>query len=157
MKALQENGINARSYTGKNAGVRDQSRKDFQDGKIDVLVCTKAAERGLTLHKASAIVHYDIPWTLERIIQRTGRGIRIGSTNDTVDIIFLVMGGTVEERIAQHLTELGIASTMVLDNSRGVDLSKTDTVSAMGGLLTGIGARSDKKSLQDFGKKFLGI
>jgi len=157
VKALQDNGINAKPYTGQNTKTRDVSRKEFQDGKIDVLVCTKAAERGLTLHKASTIVHYDLPWTLEKIIQRTGRGIRIGSEHEMVDIIFLVMQGTIEERIALRLMELGIASTMILDNSRGIDVTKTETTSAMGGLLVSMGAKSDKKSLRSFGKEFLGV
>jgi SNF2 family DNA or RNA helicase len=155
VKALQDNGINAKAYTGKNGATRDRARKEFQEGKLDVLICTQAGERGLTLHKASAIYHYDLPWTLEKIIQRTGRGIRIGSENETVEIVFLVMEGTVEQRMASHLVELGVSASLVLDNARGIDVKKTDTANAMGGLITVMSSKSDNKNLIAFGKMLL--
>lgn len=157
VKALQENGINAAAFTGKNAKTRDASRKLFQEGKLDVLVCTQAGERGLTLHKASAVYHYDIPWTLEKIIQRTGRSIRIGSENKTVDIVFMVMKNTIEQRMANNLVELGVASTLIMDKSRGVDVKKTETMSALGGLMSAMTKTSDNKNLIKFGKEILNV
>jgi superfamily II DNA or RNA helicase len=155
VQVLQDNGINAKAYTGKNGTTRDRARKEFQEGQLDVLVCTQAGERGLTLHKAAAIYHYDLPWTLEKIIQRTGRGIRIGSENKTCEIVFLVMEGTVEQRMASRLVQLGVSSSLVLDNSRGIDLKQTDTANAMGGLITVMSSKSDSKNLIDFGKMLL--
>lgn len=156
-QALQDNGINAKSYTGKNGAVRDRSRKEFQDGKVDVLVCTRAAERGLTLHKASAIYHYDLPWTLEKIIQRTGRTIRIGSENASVDVVFMIMEGTIEQRMANHLVELGMSASLVMDNSRGIELKNTETASAMGGLMAAMSKTSKNNNVVEFGKLLLGI
>lgn len=156
VKALQDNGINAKAYTGKNGSTRDRARKEFQDGKLDVLVCTQAAERGLTLHRAAAIYHYDLPWTLEKIIQRTGRGVRIGSKNEVVDVVFMVMEGTVEQRIANHLVNLGMSASLVLDYSRGVELKNTETATAMAGLMTTMAKKGDNQNLKDFGKILLG-
>lgn len=157
VKTLQENGINAAAFTGKNARVRDTARKQFQEGKLDVLVCTQAGERGLTLHKASAVYHYDIPWTLEKIIQRTGRSIRIGSENEHVDIVFMVMKNTIEQRMADNLVELGVASTLIMDSSRGVDVKGTETMSALGGLMSAMTKTSDNKNLIKFGKEILNV
>ncbi len=157
VEALQNNGINAKAYTGANPTTRDRARKEFQAGDLDILVCTKAAERGLTLHKASAIVHYDLPWTLERIIQRTGRGIRIGSTNDIVEIIYLIMEGTIEQRMAENLVGLGMSASLILDHSRGVELKKTETAIAMSGLMTTMAKVSDNKNLVRFGEILLGL
>lgn len=156
VQALQENGINAQAYTGKNGSTRDRARKDFQDGKVDVLVCTKAAERGLTLHKASAIYHYDLPWVPDEIIQRTGRGVRIGSQNENVEVVFLVMKDTIEYRIAGRLSELGMSASLILDHSRGVDVKKTEMATAMGGLMTAMASGSNNKNLSHFAE-LLGI
>lgn len=156
VQALQDNGINAQAYTGKNGATRDRARKDFQDGKVDVLVCTKAAERGLTLHKASAIYHYDLPWVPDEVIQRTGRGVRIGSENANVDVVFLVMKDTIEYRIAGRLSELGMSASLILDHSRGVDVKKTEMATAMGGLMTAMASGSNNKNLSHFAE-LLGI
>lgn len=157
VEALVENGFNAKAYTGKNGAVRDRARKEFQDGTLDIMVCTKVAERGLTLHKAAVLYHYDLPWTLEKIIQRTGRSIRIGSENETVTIVFMVMKGTVEQRMATQLVTAGMTASLVMDKSRGVDVSKTETASAMSGLMTTMAGKSDNKNLQKFGKMLLGV
>lgn len=156
VESLQENGINAKAYTGKNGRMRDRARKEFQEGTLDVLVCTKAAERGLTLHKAAAIYHYDLPWTLEAIIQRTGRSIRIGSENPVVDIVFMVMEGTIEQEIAERLLRLGITSSLILDNSRGKDLKETETMGAMSGLVSTLSKKSEDKNIVAFGELLFG-
>jgi len=157
VEALEAIGIKAKAYTGKNGSVRDRARKEFQDGDLDVLVCTKAGNRGLTLHKAAAIYHYDLPWTLENIIQRTGRAVRIGSENPEVDIVFLIMSGTVEHRMANHLVTQGISASLVMDHSRGADLKQTETATAMSGLISAMAKKSDDKSVVEFGKLLLGV
>lgn len=157
VRALQDNGINAQAYTGKNGATRDRARQDFQAGNLDILVCTQAAERGLTLHKAAAIYHYDLPWTLEKIIQRTGRGVRIGSKNAHIDIVFMIMAGTIEERMANHLVEQGMSASLVMDYSRGVALKNTETAMAMSGLMTSMAKGSDNKNLIRFGELLLGV
>lgn len=155
-ETLNDNGINAKPFTGKNGTVRDRYRKEFQNGEIDVLVCSKVAYRGITLHKASTLIHYDIPYTQEQIIQRTGRAVRIGSDNKNVDIIFFVMKGTVEERVAHNVVEASVKASLVLDKSRGANLSTTDTGNALKGLISTISKTSDNKNLKEFGAMLLG-
>lgn len=157
-KALTEAGIKAKAFTGKNAQTRDTARVEFQNGELDVLVSTKAGTRGLTLHRATAIFHYDIPYTLEEVIQRTGRGVRIGSQNKDIDVVFMIMADTIEHRVAEHIVEQGITASLVLDGARGRDLAKTETASTISGLL---GAATSfntgkNKNVLDFGK-ILGI
>lgn len=157
-QALVDAGIKAKSFTGKNAKTRDAARVEFQNGELDVLVSTKAGTRGLTLHRASAIYHYDIPYTLEEVIQRTGRGVRIGSQNKDLDVVFMIMEDTIEHKVAESIVEQGITASLVLDGSRGRDLSKTETASTISGLL---GAATSfttgkNKNVLDFGK-ILGI
>lgn len=150
--ALEENGIRAGAFTGKNLTKREKHRKDFQEGNLDVLVCTKAGERGLTLHKASAIYHYDMPWTIERLTQRIGRALRVGSENQEVEIYFMLLGGTVEERVAAQVLSQGTSASMILDASRGVDVSKTGLGSTMAGLMSTTASLSSRKGALEFGK-----
>lgn len=151
VKSLEENGIRAGAFTGKNRTTRDRNRKDFQDGKLDVLVLSKAGERGLTLHRAAAVYHYDLPWTVERLVQRMGRAIRVGSYSDKVENFFLILEGTVEERVAEQILKQGTSASMILDASRGVDVGKTGLGNAMTGLL-GVRQLADKKGALEFGK-----
>lgn len=148
-EVLEENGIRAKTYLGDNGATRDRSRIAFQNGDIDVLICSKAGERGLTLHRASVIINFDLPWVLERIIQRAGRGIRLGSKNAQVEVEYLVMQDTLEQVIAEHLVELAASSLFVLDQSRGVDVKKTETAQAVTGLVAAFGNKASREDLQE--------
>lgn len=149
---LEENGIRASTYSGTNTNTRDRARIRFQNGDLDVLICTKAGERGLTLHRASVIINFDLPWVLERVIQRAGRGIRLGSKNSTVEVEYLVVKDTLEQAIAEHIVELAASSLFVLDKARGVDVTQTETAQAVSGLVAAFGnkaSRDDLKELRD--------
>lgn len=153
VKSLEDNGISAAVFTGgSNNAQKDRNRRAFQNGDIDVLVCTKAAERGLTLHRASAVYHYDIPWTIERLLQRMGRALRVGATNSEVEIYFMILEGTVEERVASQVLSQGTSASMILDASRGVDISKTGLGNTMSGLMSASKTLASRKGALEFGK-----
>lgn len=159
---LHDAGISAGAFTGKNLSQRDRNRIAFQGGELDVLVATSAGTRGLTLTAATAVIHYDLPWTIEQVIQRTGRIVRFGSAHSSVDIVFYVLQGTIEERIAKHLIENGEAATMVLDVARGSTGSGGGVMQALGGLIKQgkVPARKGGKSVKgavEFGQVVLGI
>lgn len=152
---LENIGISAAPFTGKNQSSRDKHRIDFQAGNIDVLVATSAGTRGLTLTAATTVIHYDLPWTIEQVIQRTGRIIRFGSVHENVDVVFYVLEGTIEERIALHLAENGRAASLVLDVARGASKEGSGTAHALGGLLTGrVKPKLDKNGKPIAPKKF---
>ena len=110
----------------------------FQRGDLDVLVCTSSGERGLNLQQATTIVHYDLPWTPKGVIQRTGRAMRIKSQNSKVTVVFPLMEGTIEERVAAMVVTRAVEAMRALDVSRGVDASKTEMGQALGGLVTAL-------------------
>ena len=152
VQSLEDNGIRAGAFTGKNLVKRERNRTAFQNGELDVLVCTKAGERGLTLHKASAVYHYDMPWTIERLQQRIGRALRVGSENAEVEVFFMILEDTVEERVAKQVLSQGTAASMILDASRGVDVSKTALGSTMAGLMSTSKSLASRKGALEFGK-----
>lgn len=68
------------------------------DDEIDVLVATDVLSEGQNLQDCHAIVNYDLPWAIIRLIQRAGRIDRIGQQSDKV-YIYLVSHEKIEQQI----------------------------------------------------------
>lgn len=58
-----------------------------QGGEIDLLIATDCISEGQNLQDCDYLVNYDIHWNPVRIIQRFGRIDRIGSPNETVQLV----------------------------------------------------------------------
>ena len=59
---------------------------DVQD-EIDILIATDCISEGQNLQDCDYLVNYDIHWNPVRIIQRFGRIDRIGSKNDSIQLV----------------------------------------------------------------------
>lgn len=64
--------------------LREKSVDQLRDGKIDILVATDVAARGLDVERISLVVNYDIPHDTESYVHRIGRTGRAGRTGDAV-------------------------------------------------------------------------
>lgn len=78
VERLSENliarGFKAESIHGdKNHSKRQQALKLFRDNKIQVLVATDVAARGLDIPDVSHVINYDIPAVYEDYVHRIGR------------------------------------------------------------------------------------
>ena len=51
------------------------------------LIVTDVAAEGLDLQRAGRVVHYDLPWTPMRLLQREGRSVRYGSRYAEVEVV----------------------------------------------------------------------
>lgn len=58
-----------------------------QDEEIDILIATDCISEGQNLQDCDYLINYDIHWNPVRIIQRFGRIDRIGSQNDTIQLV----------------------------------------------------------------------
>ena len=58
-----------------------------EPGEIDVLIGTDCISEGQNLQDCDYLINYDIHWNPVRIIQRFGRIDRIGSKNDTIQLV----------------------------------------------------------------------
>ena len=75
------------SYTGSStmilkAAIEDSfnpKQKDRDNDQFDVLVTTDVLAEGINLHRANALINYDLPWNPTRIMQRVGRINRVGT------------------------------------------------------------------------------
>ncbi|MGV8804252.1 MAG: helicase-related protein [Polaromonas sp.] len=58
-----------------------------KDGEIDILIATDCISEGQNLQDCALLINYDIHWNPVRIIQRFGRIDRIGSLNDSIQLV----------------------------------------------------------------------
>jgi ATP-dependent DNA helicase RecQ len=84
-EALRWSGLSADAY---HAGLDDHERlrvqNDFADGKASVVCATNAFGMGIDRPDVEAVVHYEIPGSLEAYYQEIGRGGRDGRAADAV-------------------------------------------------------------------------
>lgn len=66
---------------------KELSEKGRKEGEIDILFATDCISEGQNLQDCDCLVNYDIHWNPVRIIQRFGRIDRLGSTNETIQLI----------------------------------------------------------------------
>lgn len=75
---------------------REDAKRIFRTGEIDILLCTDAAAEGLNFQFCGALVNYDAPWNPMRVEQRIGRIDRLGQRYDRVRIVNMLYEDTVE-------------------------------------------------------------
>ncbi|HET8795814.1 MAG TPA: helicase-related protein, partial [Arthrobacter sp.] len=63
---------------------REKTIEALREGKIDVLVATDVAARGLDVERISLVVNYDIPHDTESYVHRIGRTGRAGRAGDAI-------------------------------------------------------------------------
>ncbi len=63
---------------------REQTVEKLKNGKLDIVVATDVAARGLDVQRISHVINYDIPSDVEAYIHRIGRTGRAGRTGDAI-------------------------------------------------------------------------
>lgn len=59
----------------------------FKDEKIEILIATDVAARGLDIKEVKFVVNFDLPQQLEFYVHRIGRTARAGKTGEVINII----------------------------------------------------------------------
>src|SRR5690606_40226889 len=73
-KALKNDKIEAAViHSEKTQGSRRRALQDFKDGKLQVLVATEVAARGLDIQGLDFVVNLDLPFFTEDYVHRVGR------------------------------------------------------------------------------------
>ena len=68
-------------HAGLSSYDRDKTQKEFQEGRVCVLVATVAFGMGLNVANVRAVIHYDAPFSLESYAQEVGRAGRDGRSS----------------------------------------------------------------------------
>ena len=93
---------------------RDDVKRNFREGKADVLLCTDAASEGLNFQFCGSLINYDVPWNPMRVEQRIGRIDRLGQKFDIIQIVNLHYEDTVETDVYMSLRErIGLFESVV--------------------------------------------
>lgn len=78
---LRAAGVPAQAIHGDlRQGQRDRVMGDFKAGRLDFLVATNVAARGLDIPDIEHVINYDVPQNAEEYIHRIGRTARAGKS-----------------------------------------------------------------------------
>jgi len=97
---------------------RERIVENLRSGKIDVIVATDVAARGLDVQRISHVINYDFPFDSESYVHRIGRTGRAGRTGDA--ILFLT---TRERHLLRRIEQAtrGRIEPMELPSKRAIN------------------------------------
>ncbi len=85
---LRARGYSAAAINGDIAQVqRERTVNQLKSGKLDILVATDVAARGLDVERISHVVNFDIPTDTESYVHRIGRTGRAGRSGDAISFV----------------------------------------------------------------------
>ena len=85
---LRARGYSAAAINGDVPQVqRERTVGHLKDGKLDILVATDVAARGLDVERISHVVNFDIPTDTESYVHRIGRTGRAGRSGEAISFI----------------------------------------------------------------------
>lgn len=74
VKKLEQSGIKSAAIHGnKSQNMRQKALSDFKMGKLNVLVATDIAARGIDIDELSLVINFDLPNVAETYVHRIGR------------------------------------------------------------------------------------
>ncbi len=68
-------------------GAREQALRAFRNGKVDVLVCTDVAARGIDVEGVTHVVNYQSPEDEKTYLHRIGRTGRAGAKGTAITLV----------------------------------------------------------------------
>ncbi|GGH60856.1 ATP-dependent RNA helicase DeaD [Rothia aerolata] len=82
---LKARGYQAAAINGDiPQNLRERTVDSLRDGRIDILIATDVAARGLDVERISLVVNYDIPHDTESYVHRIGRTGRAGRDGEAI-------------------------------------------------------------------------
>jgi ATP-dependent RNA helicase DeaD len=119
--------LEARGYasTALNGDIQQRQREraieNLKKGKLDILVATDVAARGLDVDRISHVVNYDIPYDTEAYVHRIGRTGRAGRKGDA--ILFVAprekrLLHAIEKATRTKIEMMELPTTDIINNKR---------------------------------------
>ena len=117
--------------------LRERTVQQLKSGKLDILVATDVAARGLDVDRISHVINFDIPYDTEAYVHRIGRTGRAGRSGEA--ILFVApreqnMLRMIERATRQPITRMKLPSTEIINDQRIARFHQkiTDTLAAGG-------------------------
>ncbi len=92
-------------HGGRSQNQRDAALAAFVDGRVQALVATDVAARGIHVDDVSCVLHYDPPADAKDYVHRSGRTARAGAGGDVITFVTKDQ----RRRIIRLQHELGLA------------------------------------------------
>jgi len=119
---LEARGYAAAALSGDvPQNMRERTVERLKNGKLDILVATDVAARGLDVERISHVVNYDIPHDTEAYVHRIGRTGRAGRTGDAILLITpreKRMLHTIEKATRSKIEEIELPSVDRINDRR---------------------------------------
>ena len=119
---LQARGFSAGAINGDIVQAqRERTIQQLKDGKIDILVATDVAARGLDVDRISHVLNFDIPHDTEGYVHRVGRTGRAGRSGEA--ILFVTprekrLLQSIERATRQPIAEMQLPSVDAVNDQR---------------------------------------
>ena len=119
---LSARGYGAAAINGDIAqNQRERTINQFKKGKLDILIATDVAARGLDVQRISHVINYDIPYDTESYVHRIGRTCRAGREGEA--ILFVAprekrMLSSIERATRKKIEPMELPSTKVINEKR---------------------------------------
>jgi ATP-dependent RNA helicase DeaD len=82
---LEARGYSASALNGDmNQQLRERTIERLKNGKLDIVIATDVAARGIDVERVSHVVNYDIPYDSEAYVHRIGRTGRAGRSGKAI-------------------------------------------------------------------------
>jgi ATP-dependent RNA helicase DeaD len=119
---LQARGYAAAALNGDIAQKdRERTVDRLKNGKLDILIATDVAARGLDVQRISHVINYDIPYDTEAYVHRIGRTGRAGREGDA--ILFVAprerrLLNAIEKSTGKKIDLMELPSTEIINDQR---------------------------------------
>jgi ATP-dependent RNA helicase DeaD len=133
--------LEARGYSSSplngdmNQAAREKAIERVKKGKLDILVATDVAARGLDITRMSHVVNYDVPYDTESYVHRIGRTGRAGRKGEA--ILFIAprekrMLFAIEKATRQTISLMQLPSTEDVADKRVMEFKQqlSETIEA---------------------------
>jgi ATP-dependent RNA helicase DeaD len=134
---LEARGFAAAALNGDmEQRTREQTVQRLKDGKIDIVIATDVAARGLDVEHISHVLNYDIPYDSETYVHRIGRTGRAGRSGEA--ILFVSprernMLRIIERVTQQRIEEMRLPSIADVNEIRIVRFKEKVTAAVLSG------------------------
>ena len=120
---LKEAGIKSDLFHGdKTQGSRRRALAAFKSDKIQVLIATEIAARGLDIQDLEYVVNYNLPYLAEDYVHRVGRSGRAGQQGQAISFV------SREEERTLHTIEHLIGSKIKRIKMPGYEVGSRDAI-----------------------------
>jgi ATP-dependent RNA helicase DeaD len=119
---LQARGLAAAAINGDIAQAqREKTIQQLKEGRLDILVATDVAARGLDVERISHVLNYDIPYDTESYVHRIGRTGRAGRSGEAILFVSPREKGmlrAIERATRQPIEEMQLPSVEAVNDVR---------------------------------------